>query len=478
MQGNGYLQDNGVVSPREPGAGSAGSCDGSRRSRLAAVILFVLVVLYASLLPFDFAPSPYQAADAYGLVQVRFVEPPLDDIITNVLVYVPLGFLLVYGGRSRRGLGRVLAAVLVGTFVSCLAEVLQTGIVSRVASHTDVLLNGIGAAIGAAVGILANRFGARMRGRLRTAIQHRPFAVAVGALTIGLLLYNLAPFDFITSAAGLHESFGRARWNLLGTTTVAIGDPPFSRLVAQISGAAWFVLLGYVAALAGREAGRHPVPSFVSAIKSGAVLIWLIELMQLLTMSHVFDLSSVVLRCLGVGFGAWCAVFVVDQLTQSQWRFHSKLAVPTLFVGFVLMFQLSLRLIDTADHSGWSLTAFKSSTICWWPLESYWRQSFPQSFAGILSALVVHGTMVATIALLLLRMGYVRAWWVAGAAVTLVSIGTEFLRAATFSHSADLTGPVLAVVSAFFVARAFLLIDGTDAVPAVDPSGVVIARDR
>ncbi len=477
MQENACLQEYGAVAPCEPAAGSAGSFYGSYRSRFAAVILFVLVVLYASLLPFDFAPSPYQAADAYGLWQLRVVEPPLHDIVTNILVYMPLGFLLVYGGRSRGGVGRVLAAVLVGASVSCLAEVLQTGIVSRVASHTDVLLNGIGAAIGAVAGIAANRFGARMRGRLRAAIQHRPFALAAGVLTIGLFLYNLAPFDFITSTAGLHESFGRARWNVLGTAAVAIGDPPFSRLVGQISGAAWFVLLGYVVSLAGREAGRHPVPCFVSAIKSGAVLIWLIELMQLLTMSHVFDLSSVVLRFLGVGFGAWCAVFIVDQLTRSQWRFHRKLAVPTLFVGFVLAFQLSLRLIDAADHSGWSLAAFESSTISWWPLESYWRQSLSQSFAGILSAIVVHGTMAATIALLVLRLGYVGAWWVAGAAVTLVSVGTEFLRAATFSHSADLTGPVLAVVSAFFVVRTFLLIDGTDAERAVDP-GVATSRNR
>ena len=131
----------------------------------------------------------------------------------------------------------------------------------------------------------------------------------------------------------------------------------------------------------------------------------------------------------------------------------------------------------SAKRPGWSLAALRSGTIGWWPLESYWRQSLSQSFAGILSAIVVHGTMVATIALLLLRMGNSNPWWIAGATVTLISVGTEFLRAATFSHSGDLTGPVLAVISTIVVARAFPLLNGTRAERAVDPTPA-FRRDR
>ena len=122
-----------------------------------------------------------------------------------------------------------------------------------------------------------------------------PFNTATFVLTLALLVYNLAPFDFVTTTRDLHASFGRARIIPIRLPDPSAAVVQATHWVGEMQGAAWFLVLGYLLALAGREIGRHPFSAFTSALKQGVGLAGLIEFMQLFTRSHSFDAFSIVL---------------------------------------------------------------------------------------------------------------------------------------------------------------------------------------
>lgn len=77
------------------------------------------------------------------------------DATQNVLLFIPLGF-LVFGnilpGRRR---GRGLCAAVAGLTLSCAVEIIQSRIPGRFPSLTDILFNGCGSLLG---GYLASRY--------------------------------------------------------------------------------------------------------------------------------------------------------------------------------------------------------------------------------------------------------------------------------------------------------------------------------
>jgi len=430
---------------------------------LAWPVGVILAVLYASLIPFDLSGSAFQLENGLGVASLLLTKPTSEDLWTNLAVYLPVGFALVLCGRRRRalGFGPLPLAVLVGLAVSMIAEVAQTGIVSRVGSWTDVGLNGVGTMIGACLGLIFSGFTRPLDERLRSRFAEQPFATAASALTMALFLYHLAPFDFVTDVGGLHGSFGRARWTLLSTRPLSVDDPPFALLVGQLGAALWFAVLGYLLALAQRESGRHPTVSLASAIKHGVVLVCVIEFMQLFTKSHTFDLASIMLRTLGVGFGAWCAVFVVDALTGTQWRRRGTPAAPTPLFVLAGVVQLVLLLASASDAHGWTFASIDPSRVQWLPFEGLWRQPMHLAACEILAATVTYGALAATMLVLLTRNRVAHAPLLAVLCVMVFAVSHEVLQLATLSRTADLTGPVLAVLAAWVAVRSFDVLQGS-----------------
>jgi VanZ family protein len=75
------------------------------------------------------------------------------DVATNLVIYVPFGFVLVQLGASRRPWTLVLLATLAGFLLSGLMEVLQAFLPQRVSSVYDLALNVFGTAVGAIIGV-------------------------------------------------------------------------------------------------------------------------------------------------------------------------------------------------------------------------------------------------------------------------------------------------------------------------------------
>ncbi|PDW00480.1 VanZ family protein [Candidatus Chloroploca asiatica] len=108
----------------------------STSARLAAAMLgyFILVIVLLTLYPFYFAiPLQFE-------LDLR-VRP--DDIIENIILLLPIGFLYRLTGGSRRG------ALILGFTLSMSVESLQLFLPVRTAAPVDVVANTLGAVAGA-----------------------------------------------------------------------------------------------------------------------------------------------------------------------------------------------------------------------------------------------------------------------------------------------------------------------------------------
>lgn len=149
-----------------------------------ALLIYVAVVtLVITLTPFHFAvPERWR---------VTVTEWTVLDLVANVLLFVPMGFLLALGEPVRRP-GIVWRALAAGAALSLAIESAQLFEASRYASPWDVLTNAAGAALGGALPALLRR-------RLDA-------AALVGRLALELplvgLVYLLVPLAWLRALAG------------------------------------------------------------------------------------------------------------------------------------------------------------------------------------------------------------------------------------------------------------------------------------
>ena len=105
----------------------------SARLALALLGYFILVTAVITLSPFDFAPRP---------VHVFMTSTP-SDMVANVALFLPIGFLLRSLDEDRNGHGRSTVAMAAG--LSILLECAQLFLRYRYVSPVDVLINTCGA---------------------------------------------------------------------------------------------------------------------------------------------------------------------------------------------------------------------------------------------------------------------------------------------------------------------------------------------
>lgn len=112
------------------------------------LVLFIILVVYASLTPFAFKWSSISALAWLSAPLPKYI--PLFDVGVNVLGYFPLGFLAVFALYPRFTRWRALfVTVCFGVTLSCLLESLQTFLPERISNITDLYANSLGTLIGA-----------------------------------------------------------------------------------------------------------------------------------------------------------------------------------------------------------------------------------------------------------------------------------------------------------------------------------------
>ena len=188
---------------------------------LLPLICYVLLIVYGSLYPF----TGWRWPDDHTAIILQGWWPQhisRGDLITNLLAYFPLGYLL---GRALPGRLNGFAAVawttVLGTFLSAGIEVMQIFLPQRQSSLSDIVLNSISTLIGA---FLAWGMGERtlLGGRLR-ALRREWFLQGrltdIGLAALGLwALSQLVPLVPSLDVDNLKEGLKPLWYTLHGST--------------------------------------------------------------------------------------------------------------------------------------------------------------------------------------------------------------------------------------------------------------------
>jgi len=341
---------------------------------------------------------------------------------------------------------------MIGSLLSFAVEIMQIALPNRCPSLLDVALNIAGTGIGATIGVL---LGGRMIfnvKRLRLKLQSELIETSAAWLTAGLLMYHLIPFDFVTSTSDLHASFLRGSWYWPECRAGASENTILGPIVEEVQCALWCVALGYLAALSGLRERRTGWSATIHSAVHGAVLVCLIECLQLFTRSHRFEMIDILIRCQAVFFGAWFAVFIVDRRTRSAWMIRTRLAAPTLILILLAAWQVTMLFGDSVRRltTDWS---FSVPDVLWLPFLKMWRSPMTGAVVHTLSIAAAYSALSLTFTILFRRSGIKSVRFCTAASVCLISAAVEGMQSAMLERAADVTQPILAATFAFVSAK-------------------------
>lgn len=268
---------------------------------LSLATLFIAFAAYGS-----FVPLRFRAVALAEAVQ-RFVATPLiplghaskSDFITNVLLFVPIGFFLLgtLADRSRQAAVLLAAPVaLAGVAISVAIEFGQIFVHGRTPSWNDVVAESLGGGIGAlawlAVGSAAVEWLAELfRSESKGDRVYRILGAYVGVWAI----VGLLPFDFTVRLEELGEKFRAGR---------IVFDPFLSGWTLRDAGGTLLmaVPLGMFGVVLGRTRGMdRPVFLGVAVGLAAAVAM---EAAQALSYSRTADTTDLLMNAAGVVCGA------------------------------------------------------------------------------------------------------------------------------------------------------------------------------
>jgi len=275
----------------------------TRRAFAAVSAVLVALAVAGSLSPFDVHPMP--AGEALRIfAHVQFV--PLGrvskiDLISNILLFAPLGFAFAGALDDRRRqspCGRLLQvapAVAFAIALSTAIEFCQLFFPSRIAAGSDIVFDTFGATLGVIAWMEAGRELTRLVERV-LAQRERPdtFVRCLCAYAIAFCVFQVYPFDVTISPGDLSQKYHAGRVAL--TSLRDAGD------VHLVTMTALALPLGALSAVGWRpKRGRR---SLLPAIVVGALLAACTEAAQLFIFSRATYAADVAALAAGIAAGA------------------------------------------------------------------------------------------------------------------------------------------------------------------------------
>jgi glycopeptide antibiotics resistance protein len=265
---------------------------------------FVAFAAYGSFVPLRWNAVPLDAAVAQ-FAQTPFIplsRASRSDFLTNVLLFVPIGFLLlgVAGNRSR-GWAAVwfVPVVLVCLAFSAAIEFGQIFVSGRTPSWNDVFAETLGGALGAlAWAVVGPAWVDWLAEIFRSESQSDRVFRLLGAYTALWVVLGLQPFDYTLRPEGLAQKFraGRIVLEPFGSG-FNLSDVVGTLLMAVPVG-----IFGVLAAVH-RKAARPAVLGLGIAIGAAC----LVEFAQLLAVSRTADVTDLLVNGAGGALGVFLA---------------------------------------------------------------------------------------------------------------------------------------------------------------------------
>ncbi len=407
-------------------------------------LLTVLLILYGSWIPFDFSMHAARADGRFaGLI---WHAPTLEDAITNVVIYVPLGlfFTLRWWLADTRRRWAGLISLLMGLMVSGLAETVQLWIRSRVGSYTDMTFNLVGVILGVILARPAWWGWKRMFGPRGGNSAGNPMRVFYALLLTMTVVSQWAPFDVAIFPGGFQRAIASAQWSVTDSWRL-LSSGSVEHDMMKFGSVFLFVLLGIFGVLAARSQGRSFVRSVVGT--GFRLVLWagVLELGQMFISSHTCDVLDFLMEGVGGIAGALVGRGVVDYMMKFR-PANGDRVVHALWIA-ALVVQIGV-VVGMAMPVEGLVRMFSWRAIQWMPFHSHFQQPFGLAIGRIASSL----TAYAVLALLaMLVIGRSRSVWTGVVALVLtvgVVIFSEGIQAFSVSRHADMTEPVLALLAA------------------------------
>ena len=270
---------------------------------LLLAALFIAFAAYGSFVPLRLRPMTF----AEGVQ--RFVTTPFipiakasgSDLVTNVLLFVPIGFFLLGGTASR---SRTAALVLwLPVVVACIAlsvgiELGQVFIVGRTASWNDVFAESLGGVIGSLAWLVCGNLVVDFLAPIASSESRTDRAFRLfGAYAALWILLGLVPFDYTLRPQEIAEKFRHGRIVLEPFAGATVEDVIGTWLMA--------IPLGVFGVLAALHL-RAPRPIAI-ALGLGIAVAVGIEAIQVLAVSRTADVTDVAMNALGVTTGVFAS---------------------------------------------------------------------------------------------------------------------------------------------------------------------------
>ncbi len=281
---------------------------GRSRLRLTFILLVLwgLFILYGTTIPFDFSASSAQvAAKLQKVLEQPWQTASRMDMVSNILLFLPWGFLLSVW-LADRGTGyavSLIVASLTGMALSGFVEFLQLFTPTRITSLIDVATNLSGSLTGAVIGWPLARWASPLtQPWLRRVVSARPMVAGSLLVAAGLTISSLAPFDVSIDLGNLKKSIKSARPMPFGLAVDGSEFPaePWSWARETLT----WMMVGGLFMLAFREAGRTGFRAIGGSAAAAGGLSLAIEVLQLTIRSRVTDTTSVVWSLAGSLSGA------------------------------------------------------------------------------------------------------------------------------------------------------------------------------
>jgi glycopeptide antibiotics resistance protein len=331
-----------------------------RRTYAVATLMYALFVIYGSLVPLKFQPLALdQAFEQFSKI---FVLPLLvdsrTDVLTNVLLFIPLGYCWLAALRTDRrgGVGLLTAALLI--IVSCAAlsvgiEFTQMFFRGRTVALSDIIAECSGGIVGVVLWLSC--------GEIVTAfarsfsVEREPTALIQRLLLVycvGLFVSQVLPLDLTLGLGELAQKYRSGRIVLV----------PFGYTHSSWFTAAWDHLtdialnapLGVAAALLWTPPGTRRRPWV--AFGAGVAAVSFIELAQLFVFSRFSDVTDLVTGSIGVALGVAAVTALSDRRTAAMVRPNAAGGAPPLariavVVWIAVLVSYHWRPFDfTVDH--------------------------------------------------------------------------------------------------------------------------------
>lgn len=273
-----------------------------RQGLLLLALLYLVFVVYGSLVPLEFRFIPFAEAwarfQAIPYLNLGIVSRA--DWVANILLFIPLAFFWLGVCWPRRWPLRLVVLLFVWLACVLLAlsiEFTQLYFPQRTVSRNDILAESIGAAVGVVAWLWLGPALWRWVLGWNTARGGMALAEKVFWAYLALLFgYNLLPLDLTLSPVEIYREWQDGRIRLLPFAAALEQTDPAQALYDLLTDMVLWLPVGLLPLLA----GRHTRMSAWRVAVTAAVLL---EVLQLFVYSRVSDTTDVIMALLGAAIG-------------------------------------------------------------------------------------------------------------------------------------------------------------------------------